>query len=263
MRVRVSWCFLLFLFVFGLWQVMHVITHVFLPSDSIRHFIYLAIQIVFVSISILLIKREGSSFQEHGFWWPKNLGMYVSVSILLVLVYAFITVFLPGSFMGFELLPSVPQVSLEILGALLTGLASESVFRGYIHSNLTRVYGFLPALCISSVMFSLHRLPLPSMFRLNPIFIFTETVSLFIAGIFLGLFFQRVRTLVCPVTFHVVLLLHYLTPLKAATTGCVALFFEVIAYSFLIFLLYVLVEKKKLELPEIKEAIEREQATQR
>ena len=221
--------------------MMHVLIHVYLPPDWLRHFIYLTVQVVFVLVSALFIKWEDSDFQEHGFWWPESPGKYVSVSMLLALAYIFITIFLPGSVMGFELLPPIPQISLEILGALLTGLASESVFRGYILRNLTRAYGFLPALCISSVMFSLHRLPVPSLPTLDPVYILTDTVSLFIAGIFLGFFFQKTGTLVCPVTFHVVLLLNYLMPFKAATAGYVALYFRAIAYTFLICSLTVLV----------------------
>ncbi len=258
-KVRVSWCFLLFLLVFGLWQAMHVLIHFFMPPYGIRALIYLAIQVISLSVSVLLIKRKDRDFQEHGFWWPENPGIYIAVSMLLAMLYGFITIFPPGSFMGFELSPLNSQLPLEIVNALLAAVASESIFRGYIQRDLTRAYGFLPALCIGSVMFSLHAIPLTSIPELDSNYIFTEISSLFIKGVFLGLFFQVIRTLVCPVTFHVVLLLQNLTPLKAAATGYVALFFQVIAYSFLTLLLYILLEKKYLELPEIK----KEQATQK
>lgn len=246
--MRVSWCFLLFFCVFGTQQMMHVLVYVCLPPEWLQSFIYLVIQTAYLGAVLLLIKQENSDFQGHGFWLPENLGKHISIGVLLALAHFFITVFLPGSFVGFELLPPVPQISLKFMEVFLTSLASESVFRGYIQRNLTRVYKFLPALCISSFMFSLHGLPLLSLPSFDLTFLFTDAVSLFITGIFLGLFFQKTMTLVYPVTFYGVLLLtHRLTPLKAITTEYTALFFDVIAYAFLILLVYILVRKKFLE----------------
>lgn len=242
-RARTSWCLLLFLFVTGLWQTMHIIIHVYLPPEWLQHLIHIAIQIVYVSTFVWLIKREGSSFQEYGLWWPKNSEKYVSGSILLALAYFYITVFLPGSFVGFELLPATSQISLEIISVLLIGLASESVFRSYIQGNLTRAYGFLPALFISSLMFSLHKFPLTSLLA-SPIYVFTHILSLFFAGLFLGFFFHKTRTLVCPVTFHVVFLLNNLVPLQPTIAEHTTLFFEVAAYIiFIIFLQFFIKQK--------------------
>jgi membrane protease YdiL (CAAX protease family) len=219
---------------------------------------FLVIQIVFLSVVLLLIKKENSDFQGHGFWLPENFGEHISVGVLLALAYFFITVFLPGSFAGFELLPPVPQASLEFIEILLTSLACESVFRGYIQRNLTRVYGFLPALGVSSFMFSLYGLPLPSLPSFGLTFLFTNIVSLFILGIFLGIVFQKTMTLVCPVTFYGVLLFtHRLTPLKATIGEYTLLFLGVIAYVFLTLLVYVLVRKKFLEGP--KEELSRDE----
>lgn len=233
--VQISRCFLLFILVFGLWQLTHVLIYIHLAPDWLQHITRLVTPIICVVVSILFIKWQGSDFQEYGFWWPEpeKPEKYLFVSTLLVLAHVFITVFLPGSFMGFELLPPTPRIPLEIMVALLTGLASEIVFRGYILKNLTIAYGFLPALCISSIMFTLQKLPFPSLSTLSSIEIFTSIISLLLAGIFLGLLFQRTKTLVCPVTFHVALLLSYMVPFKAAVTAEYALVFEVIAYAFL------------------------------
>lgn len=246
--MQVRWCFLLFFFVFGLRQMMHVLVYVCLSPECLQRFIYIAIQIVYLGVVLQLIKHENSDFKDHGFWWPENLGKYVSVSVLLALVHVFITVFLPGNLVGFELLPPVPQVSLEFMEILLASLASESVFRGYIQRNLTRAYGFLPALSVSSLMFSLYGLQFPLLPGFDLTFLFTNILSFFIAGIFLGFFFQKTRTLICPVTFYGALLLLYrFTLIKAVTTEYVSLFFDVFAYVSLILLVYVLSRKKFLE----------------
>lgn len=197
------------------------------------------------SVVIQLIKHENSDFKNYGFWWPENFGKHLSVSALLVIVHFFIIVFLPGSFMGFELLPPVSQASLQFVEILLTSIASESIFRGYIQGNLTRIYGFLPALGITSFMFSLYGLQLPSLLSFDLTFLLVDIISLFTMGVFLGFFFQKTMTLICPVTFHGTLLLSLrFTLLGPNTTMYLALFFDVTAYVFLIILVYVLTKKK-------------------
>jgi len=242
--MRVLWCFFLFFFVFGLQQMMNVLVYICLPPEWLQHFTCLVIHAVYLGAVIQLIKHENSDFQKCGFWWPENFGKYISVSALLAIAHFFITIFLPGSFMGFELLPPVSQASLEFMKILLTSIASESIFRGYIQGNLTRIYGFLPALGVTSLMFSLYGLQLASLLSFDLTFLVADIVSLVIMSVFLGFFFQKTMTLVCPVTFHGILLLSdRFTLLKAITTTYLALFFDVIAYVFLILLVYVLTKK--------------------
>lgn len=224
---------------------MNVLVYICLPPEWLQHFTYLVIHAVYLGAVIQLIKHENSDFQKCGFWWPENFGKYISVSALLAIAHFFITIFLPGSFMGFELLPPVSQASLEFMEILLTSIVSESIFRGYIQGNLTRIYGFLPALGITSLMFSLYGLQLASLLSFDLTFLVADIVSLVIMSVFLGFFFQKTMTLVCPVTFHGILLLSdRFTLLKAITTTYLALFFDVIAYVFLILLVYVLTKKK-------------------
>jgi membrane protease YdiL (CAAX protease family) len=225
--------------------MMNVLVYICLPPEWLQHFTYLVIHAVYLGAVIQLIKHENSDFQKCGFWWPENFGKYISVSALLAIAHFFITIFLPGSFMGFELLPPVSQASLEFMEILLTSIVSESIFRGYIQGNLTRIYGFLPALGITSLMFSLYGLQLASLLSFDLTFLVADIVSLVIMSVFLGFFFQKTMTLVCPVTFHGILLLSdRFTLLKAITTTYLALFFDVIAYVFLILLVYVLTKKK-------------------
>jgi len=225
--------------------MMNALIYICLPSEWLQHFTYLVIHAVYLGVVIQLIKHENSNFQKYGFWWPENFGKHLSVSALLVIAHFFITIFLPGSFMRFELLPPVSQASLQFVEILLTSIASEGIFRGYIQGNLTRIYGFLPALGITSLMFSLYGLKLPSLLSFNLTSLLVDIMSLLIMGVFLGFFFQKTMTLVCPMTFHGILLLSdRFTLLKPITTTYLTLFFDVIAYVFLILLVYVLTRKK-------------------
>ena len=251
-RVKVSLCFFLFIFVFGLHQTIDILASIHLIPEWLQLFAHAAIHVVFIGASIMLIKAEGSSFREHGFWLPNNSSRYFSISALLALVYILITLFLPGSIMDFEAFPAIPlpSVFLEIVSILLTSLATETVFRGYIQTNLTRVYGSFSAICISSLMFALYKFPLSWLPGLDTTSVLYNALSPFIASIFLGFLFQKAKTLACPVTFYAaLLLLSSLTPLRANTTGIMTLFFEATAYIILTLLLH-LILLKETETPQ-------------
>lgn len=230
--MQIGWVFFLFFLVFGLWQGAHILVHTHSLSGELQRFIDLAIQIVWLCILLLLIKREGVSFREYGFRWPQDVRKYTTVSLLFAFIYVIVTLFLPGSLVDFEFFPRTlsSNIPLEFLTALFTALVSESVFRGYIYGKLKKGYGFFPALCVSSVMFA----TLGSSFN--------AVISLLILGVFLGFFLQRTGSLVGPMTVYaVILLLYRFTPLKAAVTGQMTLFFEGIACVFLILLLHIFV----------------------
>jgi len=237
LNTPVKLCLLLFLFVFGLWQIMYVLIDAHLLPEWLQPSMYLEVYILSIGAAALLIVNGGSGFQDYGFWWPEDSLKPLFVSMFLALIYILITLFLPGSIKLFKAMPPITysQAFVVIVNALFLSLASESVFRGYIQTNLTKAYGFPLAVCFSSVMFSLHNLPLLLLSKLDPTYIFTSMVSLFMTGIFLGFFFERTETLSYPVIFYTfALVLHYLTTLEVATNGYLALLFEIIAYSLLI-----------------------------
>jgi len=218
----------------------------FIPN-GLKDVADLILNIIYVSAFIVLVKKEGLGFWEHGLYWPEKYEKHIFTAILLAFVHFLVTVFLPGAFMGFEALPATPSsnVPLKITATLIVAFAGESIFRGYIQRNLAEAYGFSLALSISSLMFSLHRFPLPLIGMVHLISDLDVAMSLFLMGTFLGFFFQRTMNLIGPVTFHaVVLLLHSLTPL-AAIKNEYKLLFDVIAYIFLIILLHVAVLKEK------------------
>lgn len=240
-RLRVNWCFLLFFFVFGLSQVMF-----FFPPNKVKDVAGLIVNIIYVSAFIVLVKKEGLGFREHGLYWPERYERHIITAILFAFVHFLVTVFVAGTLTGFQALSSTPSFSIpmEIITILLIALASESIFRGYIMRNVTEAYGFPLALSLSSFMFSLHRFPLPLIGSFHLMSEFGTAVSLFFMAAFLGFFFKRTTSLIGPVTFHVVvLLLHHLTPLAAIKTEY-ELLFDVIAYIFLIILLNVVVVKE-------------------
>jgi len=218
----------------------------FFTPSKVKDVVNLIVNIVYVSVFTVLVKQEGLGFQEYGLYWPKNYEKHIFTAILFAFVHFLVTVFLAGTLIGFQVSPSIPSssVPLKIIVTLIIALAGESIFRGYIQRNLEGAYGFPLALSLSSLMFSLHRFPLPLIGSFHLVYEFGKVISLFLMATFLGFFFKRTMNLIGPVTFHaVVLLLHHLTPLAAVKTEY-TLLFDVIAYIFLIILLNVVVVKE-------------------
>lgn len=240
---RVRSCVLLFFLVFGINQIIDALKFFVLLSGWLQDLAYMLAQVLFICASIVLIKAEDSNFEEHGFLIPNDLNGYLSISLILALVYVFITIFLPGNLMGFEAFPASQPfyVSAGVMNSLLTSVASESVFRGYIQKNLTRFYGFLQALLIASVMFALYKFPFLSYVGLDAATIWYTALFFLLEGFFLGFFFQKTGTLICPITFYTTIsFLQYFTPLKVVTTEYTIKLFNIAAYTTLGPLLYLL-----------------------
>ena len=240
-HVRVNRCFLLFFLVFGLSQVMY-----FFAAGKVADVANLVVNIIYLSVFLVLIKKEGLGIQEYGLYWPEDCEKHIFTALLLAFVYSIVTVFLAGALIGFRASPRTASssVSFQIVVTLLMAFVGESIFRGYIQGNLAKAYGFPLALSLSSFMFSLHRLPLPLIGSSSLMSGFDTAMSFFFMAIFLGFFFKTTMNLIGPVTFHaVVLLLNHFMPLAAIKTDYVLLF-DVIAYIFLVILLNVVVVRE-------------------
>jgi len=236
--------FYLFVFVSG--QVFNALSYLFSFTELLHQFLYLIIQAAFIMLLMLVIGRESSDFREYGYVWPEESRKYVFVSAFLALFYSIITIFLPGFFTGYEVLPpsSLGQVFSTLLLAFTISFASETIFRGYIQLKLTKISNIPTALLATSVMFALYMSPLLP-FNLSNFL--PEVLSSFLIGILLGILFYRTRTLLCPIIFHFVFLfLKYLTPVKAVTSVYGELSSEAVALAFTLLLLSILTVKKEV-----------------
>jgi len=238
----------MFLVAFGLWQIPYLFS---LP-EGIRDLVNSAVQIAIIAVFMLSIKLSGSNFGEHGFKWFEDSKKQIAVSIFLAGVYILITLYLQGFIVGFDALPpiSLDQVPAQIVKALLTGFTIELVFRGYMQGEFTKAYGFLPALYVSSFLFSIYWLsPLSRPITTTLTTIFT-IMGFFVLGIFLGLFFQRTKSLVGPVSFQMAhKFASTIIPIKTSLTTIdyaphIMLAFEVIANICVILLMNLSVPKR-------------------
>jgi membrane protease YdiL (CAAX protease family) len=246
-------CFYLFIFASG--QVFNALSYLFSFTEKLHQSLYLIIQVAYVISLILVIRRESSDFREYGYLWPEEPHKYVVVSLLLALFYSIITIFLPGFFTGYGVLPpsSHVQVLSTILLAFTISFASETIFRGYVQGKLRKISNIPIALFATSVMFALYMSPLLP-FNLSNLLL--EVLSSFLIGILLGILFYRTRTLLCPVIFHfVVLFLKYLTPTKAATSVYGELPSEAVALAFTLLLLSILTVKKEVADVELSDML--------
>jgi len=243
-QARLAASILLFLIVFGLWQVHDlIITHFSLPSWVISYGIfYLIIWVLCLAAFALFVKLGKSSFGEHGFKKPINIGRCVSLSIFSIVIFLII-ITVPGFMFEFTsptIRLTVALVVFNVANAVLASLATESIFRGYIFKNLLKNHGFFTSLYASSILFSLHQVSINNMLAMSHdqlvTYIFTDIAPLFAAGLFLGyLFYKTQWSLLGPVIFRAGYLLYFFFPLVLATMPWwVNLTFIVSAYAILI-----------------------------
>ena len=241
-QARLVASILLFLIVFGLWQVYDLIMiHFDLPSLIIDIF-YLSIWVLCIAAFALFVKLGKSSFKEHGFKQPINISRCVSFSIFFIVIFLII-ITVPGFMFGFTL-PihrlTIAIIVFNVASAVLASLATESIFRGYIFKNLLKNHGFFTSLYASSILFSLHQVSVNNLLAMSQdrltTYIFTDIAPLFAAGLFLGYFFYKTQwSLLGPTLFRAGYMLYFFFPLILATPPWwVNLTFVVSAYAFLI-----------------------------
>jgi len=172
-------------------------------------------------IAVLLIRSEGSGLRKHGFLLPKRASRLLTISLFLAVVYIVIVLFVPGGMSGFEAIPGASiswGLLLAVGSVLLAVVAAETVFRGYIQTNLESAYGFSRALIVVSVMFILYMLPIASYFTADLGKLLNLALPLLGESVFLCFFFRETRTLLCPIAFATtVTLLETFTPLVPTT----------------------------------------------
>ena len=237
-----------YLFILASWQTINTLFYALSLPEQLLPSIYSIVQVAYLIMLFLLIGREGSSLGGYGFSWPDETKRYISVSLFLAVLYCLVTTFVPGVFAGYDVFPSLSttETFLLVLGALVSSLASEIIFRGYVQSKLTKLSGFPNALLTTSVMFTLYKLPfLP----LNLSNIFIESLSLFVLSIFLGFLYYRTKTLWCPIAFYFAIsFLKPLTSIESATSAYSILLLEFASLALSSVLLVVLTGKEEQDI---------------
>ena len=245
---------LLFLIVFGIWQVYDlIIFHYPLPSlplpiDSYA-LSHLIIYGVCLAALLVFLKLGESRLEEQGFKAPSNTRRSIILSICFALLYVLV-VLAPGFLFEFtsRAYPDIASIIFNILRAILIALTTESIFRGYIFRNLTKNYGFFVSLYASSILFGLHGYDYPiSVLRLLTMstteiiqeVVFQQIMPVFTSGLFLGFMFYKMDwSILGSVIFRVITLLYFfLSPLVASSVWWMGLTFEVMAYTLLFIIL--------------------------
>jgi membrane protease YdiL (CAAX protease family) len=143
----------------------------------------------------------------------------------------------PGGISGFEALPGAP-ISWDLLftcgNTLLAVIGAETVFRGYIQTDLENAYGFSVALTVVSIMFTLYMLPISSYSTVDSGGLIRLSLPFLAGSIFLCYFFKETKTLLCPIAFAtMVTLLEAFTPLVPTSSDYTALV-SVVCYIFFV-----------------------------
>ena len=226
-------CFIIFAVAFGLRQAVDFFFNTGPYESGIGSLASFGIAL----ITVLLVRAEGSDFREHGFHIPKRANRLLAISLFLAVLYVLIVIFVPGGISGFEAVPGV-AISWKLLftsgSVLLAVIATESVFRGIIQTDLENAYGFSVSLTVVSIMFTLYMLPITLYFTVGSGELLRQSLPFLANSVFLCFFFRETKTLLCPIAFATtVALLETFTPLEPtaiAYTAAVSL----ICYIFLV-----------------------------
>jgi membrane protease YdiL (CAAX protease family) len=240
-HAQTSWCILLFTLVFLTWQIADGLFQIHIFATRTQHLLCFTLQVSYICAALLFIKIGYLNFQERGFCWPHQ-RFYINLAFVasLALIIRLLSLFLLGSIIGeFEAYPpvSLNDFLLGFLRILFTSLASQFIFLGCIQSTLTKRYGFSLALFVSSMMFTIYRIPLLSHSHSDYSFILNNILLPLMMGIFLGFLFHKTKTLVYPLTFYMVnIILISFTPLTIKDAELIPPLFEAGLYSFLMFI---------------------------
>lgn len=151
-----------------------------------------------LGVVVLVCRLEGRSLRECGLVLRGPVGPTLLFASLLVFVYLLAETY-PGFLLGFGRVPSpgVTSFGLLLLGAPVTALAQEMVFRGYVFRRLSRALPLTAALALSAVAFSLESTDfrlLPSLSAVSGAqYLFEVPVANFVLGLLLALYFYKER----------------------------------------------------------------------
>lgn len=213
-RARVIICFILFALALGLHQTSNLVSN----SNSSLGWVSTLALLATAIIPFLFLRAEKLSFGQHGFVTPKGARRLLTMSLFLAVLYCLIILFVPGGASGFEALPAVPLSWDLFFGGcsiLLASIAAETIFRGFVQTELTNVYEFFTALIVVSAMFTLYTLPITLYFTSDSAKILGQLLPVFAESVFLCFLFTETKTLLCPIAFSAtVTLLQTFTPLQ-------------------------------------------------
>ena len=239
------------LFLAYLIQVINLVLSRYM-SPVLAENLHVILYTLLIGFLILFIRLRGENLRDYGFIIPKNLLAYLSLTAFLAIIYLLITVFLPGGIVSIVAFPIPPFFILvsDTISCFITYIATESIFRGYIQTNFKQLYGFIYALLFSSITFAFYNFPL--FLSGEAALIPYKFLSAFSKGVFLGVFFQRTKTLMCPIMFLTAAsFLYYFTSLKPIAGEHLILLTEAAAFAILIILVYILVEKRQVSETQI------------
>jgi membrane protease YdiL (CAAX protease family) len=231
-KAHVDRCFIIFAAAFGLRQAADYF-NTSPYGSAISSLASLGIALIIV----LLIGAERSGFGEHGFLTPNRSNRLLAISLFLAFLFALVAIFVPGGLSGFEALPGAP-ISWNLLftsgTTLLAVIAAETVFRGYIQTDLENAYGFSVALTAVSIMFTLYMLPISLYSTVDSGGLIRLSLPFLADSIFLCYFFKETKTLLCPIAFATtVTLLETFTPLVPTSSEYTSLV-SLVCYIFMV-----------------------------
>jgi len=250
-------CLLIFLLTILLWHVYRFLVDVspvfpYLKwGTPLGYIFYLGFYILMFATLALFVKViDQSSLYEIGLRKATRWRAYVVLGIFFAFLARSLEILSISigagtpTFLGY---PSLPIIIFFVIDTLIVGLAEEGTFRGYIQKHLTHVYGFIPALLVSSVLFKVYHVNFFEATFSDLALTILVIVPSF--GMFAGYFYYRTgENLLGPIVLHMFYdLFGTIIPLGVETSnlpaGSVSIL-KIIQWLMLMFTLKILADKK-------------------
>lgn len=253
--ITITTSILLFIIALTMEQIYDIIILYAIIPTLLYQVIYLLIPVVSLVAFVLLVKLTKSSFKRQGYKRPAGIKTPECIILSIVFVIIYLSIIMVRGFFGNFgpfIFPTSPYtIMFKIAIAVIYGLATESVFRGYIFRNLVRQYGLFKSLYASSLLFSLYTISIreiPSITQDPIVYIFTQIIPNLATGLFLGFFFYKIRwSLMGPLIFRIGFLFFFepTSLITATVPWWIALTFEMLAFAALILLADFIIQEPK------------------
>jgi membrane protease YdiL (CAAX protease family) len=239
---------LFYIILFSSWQIANIF--ILKLSAESQYLLQSILQFTYLTLFLFFIVTKSSDLRRHGYGEPRDLRKQIICSLLIAVVYNFAAFFASGFFVWYYVFPSPSstELSLIILLAIITGLTNETIFRGYLQTELAKKSSVFKALFSTSSLFAAYR---TTLFQYNLQEIILEFLYFSLLAIFLGVLFLSFKTIFCPIlSYSMITILSLITPIKPIVEEPTAIFFRFVGLTLAFFILKI-VSTSKHDHPKI------------
>lgn len=244
---------LFFLVVFFTWQILYVVNWILNGLDwMVAYSIVLVVITCFFNLDKQKTSDLGLKKPPH---WKRYMIIGFASAIFIILYWVALSILTLPIMLKEQIFPyGILSILYNALFALVVGLVEETSFRGYILSNLRKIYSDTKAIIYSALLFGLYHISfvwiILSTMSISEAFTYWSSYVLFtfVVGLFLGYFcVNSGGTIIGTITHHSAhIFLSSFIPYSLATSFTIGHLVSTSAYIIILSFLFFLKRKRWL-----------------